>query len=92
MTDLGTMWYVVKGPKQDPAKVLKGPLPKGAARELARHIPSSERIVARNALYLANDILGNDYSVEWSGECDPEPVMDAEVTQYPREDSGGADA
>lgn len=79
MNDLGLMWYVVRGPKQDPAVVIKGPMDKDTARELARHIPSSDRVVARNALYLANDIHANGYAVQWGDKTDPEPVMNAEV-------------
>lgn len=80
MSDLGTMWYVVRGPKQDPAVVIKGPMSRESAKDLARHIPGSDRVVARNALYLANDIHANGYNVQWGDKADPDPVLNAEVT------------
>lgn len=76
--DLGSTWYAVSDPQQDPAHVIGGPFDTSLdARRCASFSPG--RVVARNAVYLVNDIKNNGYSVEWAdGVQPPETLVESD--------------
>lgn len=77
--DLGTSWYVVRGPKQDPATVVAGPFDNAEAADRRASCESGARAVVRNGVMLVHDITAHDYRVEWAEEAErPDALVETD--------------
>jgi len=60
--DLGTVWYVVAEPRQDPARVVAGPIiDRDAASRRASTVPGRAKLM--NGVWLVHNVRDNDYNV-----------------------------
>ncbi|UHQ96421.1 hypothetical protein [Natrinema halophilum] len=84
--DLGTMWYVVAEPQQDPARIVAGPYYDADEADRRASLDHDLNAEAQFALMLVHNIQDNDYNVEWADGVDrPEALVQTDGGSVPDE-------